>query len=190
MTTRVSSNLTHHGQNRDQKTGAPVRGRKSDEIVLLLRNVALAAAESPRVQATRSAVRYEPGPRRHTILNTATPVSSPQDSSASIPDNGNMGCLSHSNVRLLLPRLAEGRRYLERHLRKAVYPPALGSGKIFSVQGKAAPQSGNHARPDQAGLTVLCVEGRWGGGNGVAAGLCARVCVGSGRVTTYGRSSR
>lgn len=61
---------------------------------------------------------------------------------------------------------------MERHLHKAVYPPPLGTRKIFSVQGKAAPQSGNRGRPDLAGLIAFCVEGRWRGGNGVAAGLC------------------
>lgn len=178
MTTTISPNLTHHGQNRDQETGAPVRRRESDEIVLFLREVACAAAKCRQVKSTvrQSGMSLGLGDTLYSMsqLRCHRQRTLPQ----AFPRMENW-CLSHSNFRLLVHRVAEGWRYLEQHLHNALCPPPVGSRKIFSVQGKAAPQSGNHGRPDLAGLTALCVEGRWGGGNGVAAGLC--VCwVGAG----------
>lgn len=51
MTTTVFPNLPHHGQNRGQKTGAPVTGRNSDEIALLLPEVTPSAAGFPQAKS-------------------------------------------------------------------------------------------------------------------------------------------
>lgn len=51
MTTTVFPNLPHHGQNRGQKTGAPVTRRNSDEITLLLRKVTPSAAGFPQAKS-------------------------------------------------------------------------------------------------------------------------------------------
>lgn len=149
-TTTVFQISTHCGQNRDQKTGAPVRRRDGDEIALLLREVVLPAAKLTIRQSGLSMSLSD------TIRNATKPVSSPQDPSASIPENGRIVPIPQQYPLSLIIGGRRGGDTWGNNFAKSNAHLPLGPGKSFlgPREGRSAKWKPRMARPGRPDLVV------------------------------------